>query len=117
MVDIAQIQDQATRYLANRQSLSDFNEWLIAETWNVSPNDTSGIRTLFGSVERLIAEYEAGDLSIEELQSNLLALVTAASTSSYRIYVDESGKSRPNVKTTVTSTATVRSRVPVVQST
>jgi hypothetical protein len=76
LIDIAQIREQVSRYLANQQSLSDFNEWLIAETWNLSPEDASGLRPLFGSIERTIAEYDAGHLSVEDLRSKLAVLAS-----------------------------------------
>jgi hypothetical protein len=77
LIDIAQIREQVSRYLANQQSLSDFNAWLIAETWNLSPEDASGVRSLFGSIELTIAEYDAGHLTIEDLRNKLGALASS----------------------------------------
>jgi hypothetical protein len=76
MITKAAIRDEALRYLADQQSLSDFNVWLIEQTWDTRGNDPTGIRPLFGKIERMIAECDNGHLSIDDLRTELKALVS-----------------------------------------
>jgi hypothetical protein len=76
MITKAAIRNEALRYLANQQSLSDFNVWLIEQTWDTLENDPTGIRPLFGKIERMIAEYDNGHLPIDDLRTELNALVS-----------------------------------------
>lgn len=97
MANMAEIREELIRYLAHQQTLDDFNEWLIANTWDVPPGDSSGVRNLFGVVERIFAEHLAGHISAQRLQQQLVSLV-----SNYEVLVDAGAPTR---QTSATSSA------------
>jgi hypothetical protein len=80
MIDKATIRGEVLRYLAGQQTLNDFNAWLIEQTWDIPLNDTS-VAAISGSIERIVSEYDAGHLSLRDLQAGLISLTEPATPS------------------------------------
>ncbi len=94
MVNVAQIRDELIKYLAHQQTLDDFNDWLLANTWDVPPNDPSGVRRVFGLIELAVAEHSAGHLSTDSLHQQLISLL-----GNYEVQFRVAG-STPQISTT-----------------
>lgn len=96
MVDQSAIERQVIDYLRGHQSLDAFGQWLAVATWDVPPEDTTGVRALAGAIELALAEFDDGSLDIARLRSRLALLI-----SNHDVLV--SADAAPQVRTGVSS--------------
>jgi hypothetical protein len=68
------IEARLERYLRGEDSLSDFEAWLVPETWDISPQSDRAAHELATAITLRIAEFTNGDWSEEDLQKALADL-------------------------------------------
>lgn len=68
------IEARLERYLRDEDSLSDFEAWLVPETWDISPQSDRAAHELATAITLRIAEFSNGDWSEEELRGALADL-------------------------------------------
>jgi hypothetical protein len=66
-----QIRGQVRSYLDNQIDLDEFEEWLVANTWNIHQLNNPRAEDLTGAIEVLLAEYSSGDRTEDELREEL----------------------------------------------
>ncbi|MBI4494753.1 MAG: hypothetical protein HY690_18410 [Chloroflexi bacterium] len=71
----SEIREQLARYLADETSLHDFEEWLVAHTWNLHQIADPLVRDLVAEIELRLAEFSNGDWTDAELRDLLKPLV------------------------------------------
>ncbi len=73
-----EIEEQLERYLQGERTLSDFEAWLVPETWDLSPQADRPAHELATAITLRIAEFTSGDWSEEELRAALADLPRSA---------------------------------------
>ncbi|MGH2588319.1 MAG: hypothetical protein ACRDJE_25645 [Dehalococcoidia bacterium] len=68
------IRARLDRYLAGEQSMAEFQRWFIPASWNVHRSGNPAVEGLVGEVGLLLAEFEAGDRSEDELRKHFRPL-------------------------------------------
>lgn len=64
------------RYLRGKESLSDFESWLVPLTWDLSTEVDARAHELAAAITLGIAEYTSGSLTEDELKAALAELNT-----------------------------------------
>lgn len=72
------IEARLERYLRGEDSLSDFEAWLVPETWDISPQSDRAAHDLATAITLRIAEFTNGDWTEDELRDALTKLPPAA---------------------------------------
>ena len=78
MINVPDIRDQVVRYLQNQMTLADLNDWLTQRSWNMHLDSPLDAQRLAADVELLLAEYNLGHRSLEQLQDALNDLVRSS---------------------------------------
>lgn len=58
-------------YLAGRQTLDEFEDWLVVKSWNMHRDSPPDAQEAVGAVELALAEHSSGHLSDEQLRDRL----------------------------------------------
>ena len=66
-----EVRAQLDRYLAGEQSIAEFQRWFLPASWNVHRSGNLAAEDLVGEVGLLLAEFEAGDRSEDDLRALL----------------------------------------------
>lgn len=72
------IEARLQRYLADEDSLADFEAWLVPETWDISPQSDRTGHDLATAITLRIAEFTSGDWTEDQLRDELAAMVLPA---------------------------------------
>ena len=70
------IRSQVASLLRGHLCLDDFEDWLVASSWNVLQHADAEVRQAVGAIELRLAEYSSGHLDYAELVAELQALIT-----------------------------------------
>lgn len=74
---VSEIEARLERYLRGEESLSDFEGWLVPETWDLSPQSDRAAYDLVTMITLRIAEFTSGNWTEEELRESLEKLPPA----------------------------------------
>jgi hypothetical protein len=69
------IRRHLVNYLAGNSSLDEFTDWLVGATWNIEHAESTEARNLAYSIDLALAEASSGLLTLDELRTELSALV------------------------------------------
>jgi len=69
------IQQHIMRYLADKESLAEFQNWFVPILWDIDQEDEH-TRELAGRVHILISEVSRGDRSLQDLSQGLASTVS-----------------------------------------
>jgi hypothetical protein len=72
---VTQIRDRLARYLSAEITLHDFRQWLTAQAWNIDHRADAETADLVHEIELVLAEYDHGDWTKDEVISQLAPLV------------------------------------------
>ncbi|MBV8821354.1 MAG: hypothetical protein JO125_07055 [Chloroflexi bacterium] len=72
-----EIRDRLSAYLANENSLHDFEDWFFSKTWDVDKLDALSLLDLVYQIKLSWAEFSDGDLSDKEFRRSMHLLTTA----------------------------------------
>jgi len=71
MISISQIREQLISYIANEISFVNFEDWLLAESWNMHLDSSSEARQLVHEIKSSIYEYLDGYIDENTLRVRL----------------------------------------------
>ncbi len=71
MISEAQIREHLASYLAGSESLDDFEDWLVATSWNMHRDSSEIAQHLVNEIELRLSEYSDGHLSDRALRREL----------------------------------------------
>ena len=74
----ADIRERVTAYLAGELPRPQFQEWLIANTWDVEQRGDPRATDLTYKIKLALAEHSRGDINRTELQDRLRAAIKTA---------------------------------------
>jgi hypothetical protein len=77
MVSSSQIRERLAMFQDNRINLESFEDWFVRNTWNIHQTGSESAASLTFAVEESLFEYSSGHISLEELHSELEALLEA----------------------------------------
>jgi hypothetical protein len=69
------IQQHIMRYLADKESLAEFQNWFVPILWDIDHEDAH-TQELAGRVHLLISEVSRGDRSLQDLNRGLAGTVS-----------------------------------------
>ena len=72
------IREQVTAFLAGELTWPQFQEWLIANTWDVEQREDPQATDLSYEIKLALAEYSRGDISRTQLQDRLRDAIKTA---------------------------------------
>ena len=72
------IRERVTAYLAGELTRSQFQEWLVANTWDVEQRGDSQATDLTYEIKLALAEHSRGDISRTQLQDRLRDAIKTA---------------------------------------
>jgi hypothetical protein len=75
MITVDQIREKLRLMLQESISLDDFEEWMSSKSWNMHVDSLPEAISLVGNIELLLAEFDNGHLSEENLIKSLRILV------------------------------------------
>ena len=75
MITQAQIRRQIISYLRNSISLSDFEDWLLTQSWNMHRDSDADSMALVADVTMLLTRYSDSHLTDRELRLRFFDLV------------------------------------------
>ena len=79
MAEVNEIREKLANYLAKKMSLADFEDWFVANSWNVHQSDNLEARNLVHGVELRLSELSSGHLTEDGLRKELAPFVTSIS--------------------------------------
>jgi hypothetical protein len=101
MVKENEIRVELVKYLANEQSLDDFEDWFVQHSWDMHKDSDLSAQRLAAAIEVPLAEHSNGHLSEEELRDQLrpyvvryVVTLSFASSEVDNIEVESSGTSQ-----------------------
>jgi hypothetical protein len=65
------IRERVTTFLAGELTRPEFQEWLVANTWNVEQSGDPQATDLTYEIRLALAEHSRGDISRTQLQDSL----------------------------------------------
>ncbi len=74
------IQTRLCQALTGEMTLREFYRWFVPATWGVTPESDPGAARLTYQIEHLFNERSAGDLSHDELRTELALVSTSELT-------------------------------------
>jgi hypothetical protein len=72
------IRDQVTSLLSGNLTLPQFQEWLVANTWDVEEQGDPHATDVTYEIKLALAEHSRGDISRTQLQNRLLDAIKTA---------------------------------------
>lgn len=101
MIKENEIRAELVKYLANEQSLDEFEDWFVQHSWDMHKDSDLSAQRLAAAIELHLAEHSNGHLSEDELRDRLrpyvvryVVTVSFASSEIDNIEVESSGTSR-----------------------
>jgi hypothetical protein len=76
MISQADVNNQLRRFVEGAVSLDDFEDWLVAHSWNMHKDSDSEAQKLVGAVELALAEYSNDHISLSDLQFEFQSILT-----------------------------------------
>ena len=80
MVRESEVREKLTAHLQGHMSLDDFDDWLVAHSWNMHQDSSPSAQELVSAIELSLFEHSSGHLSDAELRSDLGLLADNIST-------------------------------------
>lgn len=74
MIRESEIRQKLIEHLSDRLSLDDFEDWLVAHSWNMHQDSAPSAQDLASALELALYEYSSGHLTEAELRSELMSL-------------------------------------------
>jgi hypothetical protein len=74
MITESQIRNRLFAYLTREITLNEFEDWLVAQSWNMHRDSDQKARALAGAIELRLAEYTADHLTDDGLDRELKGL-------------------------------------------
>lgn len=71
MISVNQIREQLVSYLANELPFSQFEDWLLAQSWNMHQHSSSEAQLLVHEIKSPIYEYLDGYIDENSLRARL----------------------------------------------
>lgn len=68
MLSVEAVRDHLRLFLSGVEPLDDFEDWLVAASWNLHRQADLDLKRLVGAVELRLAEYSADHLDLEALK-------------------------------------------------
>lgn len=87
MITESEIRQQLFALLEQRISQAQFEDWLVAHSWNMHKDSTVAAQDLVATVELALAEFSSDHLSSTELLTKLWAALSQVSTG-FRVNAD-----------------------------
>jgi hypothetical protein len=75
MISEAQIREHVANYLAGKESLDSFEDWLVEHSWNMHLDSSESVQDLVNEVEIRLSEYSSGHLSDRALRRELYQIL------------------------------------------
>lgn len=79
MIHEDEIRDRLVGYLAGKESLDDFEDWLVARSWNMHRDSSEAAQEMVSAIELALAEHSSGHLSRGELRRQLIDILHGSS--------------------------------------
>lgn len=76
MIADYEIREKVAQYLTSRISLDQFEDWLVARSWNMHADSDRQSQKLASEIELRLAEYSSGHLTEQDLRRELVPYVT-----------------------------------------
>lgn len=89
MITDSEIRQQLAALLEQRISQAQFEEWLVARSWNMHKDSTVTAQDLVATIELALAEFSNGHLSDRELRQQLWAALNQV-TVGFKVNADGS---------------------------
>ena len=75
MISEAEVRQRALAFLENEVSLDDFEDWLVARSWNMHRDSAPSAQDLVSSIELALSEHSNGHISESELRRELVSFL------------------------------------------
>ena len=72
------IRERVNSFLSGDLTLPQFQEWLVANTWDVEEHGDFPVTDLTYEIKLALAEHSRGDISQDELRERMRQAVTTA---------------------------------------
>lgn len=76
MIKENEIRVELVKYLAGDQSLDDFEDWLVQQSWDMHRDSDHAAQKLASKVELLLAEHSSAHINETSLKAELRPLVS-----------------------------------------
>jgi hypothetical protein len=84
MITVPQIRERLSHYLTRQITLNEFEDWLVAQSWNMHQDSDEEAQRLVGAIELRLAEYSNNHLSDAALRRELRGLTSPSVAASIR---------------------------------
>lgn len=78
MISESEVQEKLASLLSDDLSLKDFEDWIVAHSYNMHLDSTAEAEDLVELVYLPLMEYSSGDLAYNDLRKELSALLSTA---------------------------------------
>jgi hypothetical protein len=95
MITESQIRERLFAYLIRAITLNDFEDWLVAHSWNMHLDSDDAAQSLVGAIELRLAEYSDDHLDDAALERELKGLIA----SSVKVSIEDARPTEPRVST------------------
>jgi hypothetical protein len=95
MITESQIRERLLAYLTRSSSLNEFEDWLVAASWNMHRDSDAAAQSLVGAIELRLAEYSNDHLDDDALERELKGLIA----STVRATIEHSRATSPAIDT------------------
>ena len=77
MVSVSQIREHLSKLLASAdlEALDTFDDWFAGATWNMHQDSGQQPQKFAAAIERRLAEYDSGNVSVAQLRQQLSDLL------------------------------------------
>ncbi len=76
MIEENDIRAQVANYLSGSQSLDEFEDWFVKQSWNMHQDSENSAQQLVGKIELALSEYSNNHVSEEAFRSQLRRLAS-----------------------------------------
>lgn len=83
MITESQIRERLFSYLTRNITLNDFEDWLVAQSWNMHLDSDDAAQQLVGAIELRLAEYSDHHLNDASLERELAGLIAPSIVASF----------------------------------
>ena len=91
MVAVEEIKKRLSALLDGSLSIEDFEDWIVAGSWNMHTWSDKATQTLVGAIEVRLAEFHQDHLSDSELREELLDVLDSSGVNTYQKRIDFDG--------------------------
>lgn len=75
MIQPSEVRQKLRAFLSRQLSLDDFEDWLVAQSWNMHIDSSAEARDLVSSIELALSEHSNGHLDASELRTKLFKVL------------------------------------------